>query len=82
MIFLASWYEAEIINSFFFEGRYYFLTSFIALTDVRFGLSCLTRREKARGLLDEKCFPSPRVAGHKHDNKKPQIILKLSFPLQ
>lgn len=49
MIFLASWYEAERIHSFFFWGRYYFVIYFTDFVDVKFGLSCLMREDKAGG---------------------------------
>lgn len=85
MIFLASWYETERIHSFFFWGRHYFLVYFADFIDVKFGLSRLTRGDEARGLLDEKYFPSPNWSlgtGHKRNKKSPRIFLKLSFPPQ
>lgn len=57
MVFLAAWYKAERIHCFFFRERRCFLIYCTDFIDVKFGLIW---GDEAEGLLDEKCFPSPK----------------------
>lgn len=51
MVFLAAWYKAEQICSFFFKERHCFLISCTDFIDVKFSL---TRGDEAEGWDEEK----------------------------